>query len=528
MNDLDVLVVGAGPAGLMLACELGLAGVRASVIEAHPRRLDFCRGFNLNARSLDLLALRGIAEEFLAEGPTVPATTFSGLGRPLDLSTMDTDHRYALGIAQTRVEELLEQRAGELGVPVRRGRRLTGLHQDAGGVTATVRSVGLDESDAAPRPRPAEGADDRLRAGYLVGCDGGRSTVRKLAGIAFPGTTATRYTLLGDVALADPAALPFGPTVTGSGAVFVIPRPGYVRILTAEPEPPADRDAPVTLPYLQETVDRALGRHVRLTEPRWLTRFGDAARQAQRYVEGRILLAGDAAHIHPPAGAVGVNVAIDDAMNLGWKLAATVRGWAPHTLLETYHSERHAAGELLLRNTRAQALLGGRDDGWEPVRELFADLAAQPAGTKYLAELVTGVGTRYPMPALDARPHPWLGRMAPNLRLTDGTATTGLAGMLAGGRAVLLDLADRPELRAAAAPWQPRLAVHTARCAEHPELSAMLVRPDGHVAWIDTAHVPAHGTGASATGGTADPGRALRHALGVWLGEPAHAPDPAV
>jgi 2-polyprenyl-6-methoxyphenol hydroxylase-like FAD-dependent oxidoreductase len=539
--DTDVLIVGAGPAGLMLACELGLAGVRATVIEQHPRPPGFCRGFNLNARSLDLLDRRGIADRFLAAGPTVPAITFAGLNRPLDLSTMDTSHPYVLGIAQTRVEELLEERAGELGVPVLRGRRLTGLHQDAGAVTAVLDGPG----------------PGRLRAGYLAGCDGGRSTVRKLAGIAFPGTAASRYTLLGDVVLADPAALPFGPTATGHGSVFVIPRPGYVRIITGEPEPPADRDSPVTLPYLQAAVDRALGRHVELTEPRWLTRFGDAARQAERYVAGRVLLAGDAAHIHPPAGAIGVNVAVDDAMNLGWKLAAAVRGWAPATLLDSYHSERHAAGARLLRDTRAQTLLGRRDEQWEPVRELLADVADVPAATKYLAERVTGVGTRYPMPTLDGgSTHPWLGRMAPDLHLTaaatdagatatattatgraavatDAAATTGsaaagsaatttVARLLSSGRAVLLDLADRPRLRAEAAAWGSRLTVHTGRCAQCPDVSAMLIRPDGHVAWIAGT---SEGTGSAGTdeGTSSEAGTlsSLRHALGTWLGTPA-------
>jgi 2-polyprenyl-6-methoxyphenol hydroxylase-like FAD-dependent oxidoreductase len=525
----------------MLACELGLAGVRATVIEQHPQPPGFCRGFNLNARSLDLLDRRGIADRFLAAGPTVPAIMFAGLNRPLDLSTMDSSHPYVLGIAQTRVEELLEERAGELGVPVLRGRRLTGLHQDAGGVTAVVDGPGAG----------------RLRAGYLAGCDGGRSTVRKLAGIAFPGTAASRYSLLGDVVLADPAALPFGPTTTEHGSVFVIPRPGYVRIITGEPEPPADRDSPVTLPYLQAAVDRALGRHVELTGPRWLTRFGDAARQAERYVAGRVLLAGDAAHIHPPAGAIGVNVAIDDAMNLGWKLAAAVRGWAPATLLDSYHSERHAAGARLLRDTRAQTLLGRRDEQWEPVRELLADVADVPAAATYLAERVTGVGTRYPMPTLDGgSTHPWLGRMAPDLHLTaapkatapkatatGNAATTTVARLLSPGRPVLLDLADRPRLRAEAADWGSRLTVHTARCAQCPDVSAMLIRPDGHVAWIAVAGKGTGSTGtgeatasavtgeATASAGAEETGRAggdeagtlssLRHALGIWLGAPA-------
>jgi hypothetical protein len=342
----------------------------------------------------------------------------------------------------------------------------------------------------------------------------------------------------------DPAELPFGPTVTPHGSVFTIPRPGYVRIITAEPEPPADRDAPVTLGYLQATVDRALGRHVGLTGARWLTRFGDAARQAERYLAGRILLAGDAAHIHPPAGAIGVNVAIDDAMNLGWKLAGTVRGWAPDSLLETYHCERHLAGTRLLRDTMAQTLLGGPDERLAPLRDLFAEIAEVPAARKYLAELVTAVGTRYPMPAAGDRPHHWLGRLAPDAALTSGGVTTSIAELLCPGRPVLLDLGDSPRLRAAAAAWRPRLDIHRADGAGCPGATAMLIRPDGHVAWITgdepgsgepTGGRPEDGRSGDGEPGDGEPGdgrpcviASLIHALETWFGGPDRAAGGAV
>jgi 2-polyprenyl-6-methoxyphenol hydroxylase-like FAD-dependent oxidoreductase len=486
--DTDVIVAGAGPAGLMLAAELGLAGVRTVVIEQNATRPGCCRGFNLNARSLALLARRGIVDRFLAEGPTTPATVFAGASR-LDLSTMDADHPYVLGIAQTRVEELLEERASELGIRVRWAHRLTGLRQDTGSVEVTVHTPsGLST----------------LRAAYLVGCDGSRSTVRRLAGIGFPGTPSISYTLLGDVVLADPGALPFGRTVTTHGEVVVIPRPGYVRVLTAEPSPPADRDEPVTLTYLQDTVDGALGRHVALTAPRWLTRFGDAARLADRYVADRVILAGDAAHIHPPAGAVGVNVAIDDAMNLGWKLAATIRGWAPDRMLATYHDERHAVGAQVLRTTRAQALLGGSDARLAPVRELFGDLLTLDSVQRHLAELVTGIGSRCPAEGS----HPWGGGLAPDLQLTSHSGPTSVAALLTGGHGVLLDLADRPELRAAAGAWHPRVTTLHARCPARPAAGVLLLRPDGNVAWGATP-----GEGATPV--------ELCHALRRWFGTPA-------
>jgi 2-polyprenyl-6-methoxyphenol hydroxylase-like FAD-dependent oxidoreductase len=314
----EVAVVGGGPTGLMVACELALAGVRTIVLERQRERPGFCRGFNLNTRSLELLDRRGIVELFLAEGWRVPLAGFAGLDAPLSLAELASDHRYTLGIPQTRTEELIEQRACELGVTVRRGHEVTAVDQDADGV-----SVGVHSPDG----------DYSMRLAYLAGCDGGRGTVRRLAGIAFPGTEATGSWLLGDVTLSDPASLPVGSHRTSTGSVAVIPRPGYVRVITAERSLPLDRDAPVTLDEFRAAVRVALGRDVQMTEPRWLTRFGDAARQAERYVFGRIVLAGDAAHIDPPAGAQGLNVGLQDAFNLGWKLAAQVRGWAPPGLL---------------------------------------------------------------------------------------------------------------------------------------------------------------------------------------------------
>ncbi|UKY53943.1 FAD-dependent monooxygenase [Streptomyces inhibens] len=489
-GDADVLVVGAGPAGLMLACELALGNVRTVLLERHPAPPGFCRGFNLNARSLELLDRRGLADRFLAEGPTVPTTAFAGAAR-LNLAAMRTEHPYVLGIAQTRVEELLAERAVELGVRILRGHRLTGLRQDDSGVRAE-----LDSPDGRML----------LRSGWLAGCDGGRSTVRKLAGIGFPGTPARRFTLLGDVVLADPQAIPFGVTAGANGTVFAIPRPGHVRLITDDPQPPENRDEPVTLAGFQSVLDRALGRHVEIAEAHWLTRFGDAARLAEQLRDGRVLLAGDAAHIHPPAGAIGVNAAIDDAMNLGWKLALVARGQAPESLLDTYHAERHAAGVRLLRNTRAQMLVATEDERLAPVRELLAELAQAEETAGYLAEEITGVGTRYPVHHSSG--HPWEGRMVPDVPLERDSLLPLLART--GGGALLVDESTGTDsLREAAKPWADRVTVVSVRPDGLPGACAVLVRPDGHAAWAGTPSAP-HPTTA----------QQLRGALHDWFGPP--------
>jgi 2-polyprenyl-6-methoxyphenol hydroxylase-like FAD-dependent oxidoreductase len=468
--ETDVLVAGAGPAGLLLAAELALAGVRTTIVERLPERPPYCRGFNLNARALDLLARRGLAEGLVAEGHRVPHAPVTGLPGPLLLDGAATDHPFSLGIPQTRVEEVLEARALELGVEILRGHDLRSFTQSADEVTTVVHNGRFGRT---------------IRARFLAGCDGGRSTVRKQAGIGFPGVDARWYALLGDVE----CDLPYGPSAGPDGrSVFVIPRPGYVRIVVREDDPPSDKDTPVTLERLQAQVDAVLGRHVELRAPRWLSRFGDAARLASRYREGRVLLAGDAAHIHPPAGAIGVNVALDDAFNLGWKLAATVRGTAPEGLLDTYHDERHAAGARILANTRAQVAL--EEAGAEPWADLMRRVAAHPAGKRALAEIITGLDACY-----EPGGHPWLGRLAPDVPLRVSGAETHLAALLHAGRPVLLDLTG------SFAAWP---MVVTASSPSTSDVAAVLLRPDGHVAWVGTP-------------GSGDAG--LAEAMQRWVGD---------
>jgi 2-polyprenyl-6-methoxyphenol hydroxylase-like FAD-dependent oxidoreductase len=506
-NHTDVAIAGAGPTGLLLAAELAMRGVRVVVLERNAERPSFVRAFNLNARSLEILDRRGIADRFLAEGPKVPFSHFAAVDGPLDLASLDTDHPYVLGIPQTRTEALLEAHALEKGAEIRWGHAVADLEQDDDGVTVQVH-VATGASSA--REQFA------LRARWLVGCDGGRSTVRKLAGIAFPGTAATRWALLGDVELEDPTSLSFGTHQTARGGMFVIPRPGYVRIITGELARPTDLDTPVTLDALRDAVRHVIGRDVALVRPRWLTRFGDAARLAEHYRAGRVLLAGDAAHIHPPAGAQGLNVGLQDAFNLGWKLAAVVNGDAPEELLDSYHEERHAAGERLLMQTRAQAELGQTDERMVPVRALVRELARDGDVRRTLAGMVSGLDTRYAVASPERMAsHPMLGRLAPNVAVEVVTRRSTLVECLRGGRAVLVRRDTHSWLAESIGPLRDRLEVATIR-ADAPTscwldgVTAALVRPDGHIAWLTT--------------GEEDDARSLRASVERWVSVPRGAP----
>jgi 2-polyprenyl-6-methoxyphenol hydroxylase-like FAD-dependent oxidoreductase len=500
--DTEIVIAGAGPTGLLLAAELALRGMRAVVLERNTVRPDFVRAFNLGPRSLELLDRRGIVERFLAEGKQVSETSFAGLGTPLDLTCLETDHPYVLGIPQTRTEALLEMHALELGVEIRRGHEVVDLTQDDKSVCAEVSVQANPESTSASRYR--------LCTNYLVGCDGGRSTIRKRAGIAFPGRPATRWALLGDVALEDPTTLALGKHETPRGSVFVIPRPGYVRIITAELTRPDDRDVPVTLEEFAHAVRHVLGRDVALTQPRWLTRFGDAARVAEHFRLGRVFLAGDAAHIHPPAGSQGINVGLQDAFNLGWKLAAELRGWAPPALLDSYHVERHAAAERVLMHTRAQTELGQSDERIAPVRALLQSLTQGDSARRALAELVTGFDTRYHAGSSDASnaDRTLLGKLAPNVTFVAGGARSSIAQRMRTGRALLFTRGERTDLSDVIAARRDRLE-HVRVPPDQPtsgwltNVDTALVRPDGHIAWMSPSH---------------DDGAALHEVIKQWLG----------
>jgi 3-(3-hydroxy-phenyl)propionate hydroxylase len=510
--DTDVVIAGAGPTGLMLACELRLAGVEVEIVDRLAERTGESRAGGIHSRTLEVLDQRGILDRFLAEGELQSVGHFSGLW--LDFEGCESRHPRPLMILQSAIERLLEEWAAELGVRVRRSSEVTGIRQDEAGVTV--------ELGAEQGARPAT-----LRAGYLVGCDGGRSTVRKLAGIDFPGTPATMTALIGDVELPDLPEEYVWVRRSASGDFSAIAfEPGWYRVITSEYDRVADRDEPATFEQLRESLIRLAGTDWGMHSPRWVSRFGDAARQAARYRQGRVLLAGDAAHIHFPAGGQGLNMGVQDAVNLGWKLGLVVRGQAPESLLDSYHAERHPVGERVLHNTRAQSALARPGAQTDALRDVFASLAVFDDVNRHLCDMLTALDIRYPAQVGD---HKLVGRRVPDADLAapDGDlaapdadlaapdGVTRVYELLHRARPVLLDLRGRAEVAAAAKGWADRVDLVEARSedrswpvpaiGEIPAPTALLIRPDGHVAW-------------AAAPGAAPDVSALRTALVTWFG----------
>jgi 2-polyprenyl-6-methoxyphenol hydroxylase-like FAD-dependent oxidoreductase len=495
----DVVIAGGGPVGMLLACELRLADVRTVVLEQLPRAAGHSRAFRLQTRTLELLDQRGLLGRFEEGNLTWPKAHFAGIQPLLDLSQLPSAHPYALLIPQARSEALLEQRARELGAEIRRGHQVTGVRAGEDDVQVQVRG-------------PAD--EYALSCGYLVGCDGGRSSVRKLAGIGFPGTGGSATALLGDVHLTRPEELPIGvpgTLRTATGLLMAVSlEAGVTRVLTTEfGRTAADRGSAVTLEELRESVRRVTGADVQMDSPRWLSRFSDATCLADDYRRGRILLAGDAAHVHFPIGAQGLNLGLQDAMNLGWKLAAEVCGWAPPTLLDTFQRERRPAAERVLRETRSQLALMNPDERVDPLRALFGELLAIPAVNRYLSEIVTGLDVRYQDPAAADACHPLVGDRAPELTVVTDAGSVRVAELLHRGRGVLLDLDGDNALRDIAAGWARRIDLVTARCTDgEPPAAALLIRPDGYVAWVRPSGAPVQP-------------QAIRDALASWFGAPA-------
>ncbi|MBA4856270.1 FAD-dependent monooxygenase [Nocardia farcinica] len=463
MDRTGVVIAGGGPVGLWLAAELRLGGVPVTVVEARDRRDERSKALTVHPRTIEILASRGVHGPFLAEGVPIRGGHFGVLDTRLDFGVLDSPFPYTLALPQARTEELLEERARALGARILRGHRVVGFTEEADRVTVAI------EGPAGPA---------RIEAAYLAGCDGTRSTVRAAAGIGFPGTPATLAGWLGDVVLDNPPEGGFGH-FGPEGTLLVVALPGGLhRIVGLTPQDvTTEWPGEFTLAELRAKTVTLAGHDFGMRAPVWLSRYGNATHLADHYRRGRVVLAGDAAHQHFPAGGVGMNVGIQDAHNLGWKLAATLTGRARPELLDTYETERRPVGAELTDTSRAQvALMSVFSPEGLRLRALLAEmLANNPQLNKDLAERVSGLAVRY-RPAPDA--HPLTGTRAPDLRF----GATGLFELLHGGEHVLLDLtgAGDPGSR-------PGLLAHTARPEHLPGdwsgVGAALIRPDGHIAW---------------------------------------------
>jgi 2-polyprenyl-6-methoxyphenol hydroxylase-like FAD-dependent oxidoreductase len=505
--DTDVIIVGAGPTGLMLAGELCLAGVRPLVLERQPSLQETPRAGGFVGQIVELLRYRGLLDraEAASNGPipTPPRLPFGGLH--VDFSPLVQLPLRGLQLPQSRLECLLDERARELGAEVRRGHETVDVSQEEATVTAQVR--GPDGSC-------------RMTARYLVGCDGAHSKVRDGAGIAFPGTTYPEVNRLGRVTMPDSVNLldngeldvpglgriraSFIRTDHGVFGIGTTSREFLAVQTTEDDSAEIDDDAPMTLTELRDSIRRVLSMDIPLGDPIRLSRYRFQARQAEQYRNGRVLLAGDAAHAFPATG-VGISVGMLDAVNLAWKLAAEIHGWAPAGLLDTYHDERHLAGARTMLHAQAQAALRrGTDEAADALRGLFLELLADEQPLRRIAALLDGSDIRYPLP--NSNQHALAGAFAPDLTLHTDRGTTSVAELMHSARPVFLELIDRPELREVARGWRHRIDIHRAR-ADHRPADALLIRPDAYIAWAATVDAPAERAALE-----------LREALSGWFG----------
>jgi 2-polyprenyl-6-methoxyphenol hydroxylase-like FAD-dependent oxidoreductase len=477
MTEHAVVIAGGGPTGLMLAGELALAGVDVAIVERRANQdLAGSRAGGLLSRTIEILDQRGIADRFLSEGQVAQVTGFASVR--LDISDFPTRHNYGLGLWQNHIERILAGWVGELAVPIYYGSEVTGFSQDDTGV-----DVALSDGQS-------------LHARYLVGCDGGRSLVRKAAGIEFPGWDATMSALLAQVEMTKEPETGIRRTPSGMHAIgkveyeikggeVIYKKGGTVGVMLTESQV-GNTDEP-TLRDLSEGLIAVYGTDYGIHSPTWISRFTDMTRQAAAYRERRILLAGDAAHVHSPVGGQGLNTGVQDAVNLGWKLAQVVNGISPESLLDSYHAERHPVGARVLRNTMAQVALMRIDDRIEAARDTVAELLSMDEPRKRFAAMMSGLDIHYDL----GEGHPLLGRRMPDLDLVTANSPLRVFTLLHDARPVLLNLGEPGAFDIN--PWADRVQSIDAKYEGTWELpaigavtapTAVLIRPDGYVAWV--------------------------------------------
>jgi 2-polyprenyl-6-methoxyphenol hydroxylase-like FAD-dependent oxidoreductase len=481
-----VVIAGGGPTGLMLAGELTLAGTDVVIVERRASQdLVGARSGGLHARTIEVFDQRGIADRFLSQGQVAQVAGFAGT--PLDISDFPTRHPYGLALWQSHIERILAGWVEELRVPIHRGREVTGFTQDDTGVDVQL-------SEGPP-----------LRARYLVGCDGGRSLVRKAAGIAFPGSEPTTSNLIAEVEVTANPPWGLHRDALGIHSFGRLEDGERVRVLVTEAH--VGHTAAPTLRDLSEALITVYGSDYGIHSPVWVSRFTDAVRQAATYRERRVLLAGDAAHVHPPDGGQGLQLGVQDAVNLGWKLAQVLKGTTPERLLDSYHAERHPITARVLRSTLASVALRRADERTQAVRDEMAELLGMHEPRTRFAAMLSGLDIRYDL----GDGHPLLGRRMPDLDIVTTGGTMRVYALLHDARPVLLNLGEPGAFEIT--PWTDRVRLVEARCGGAWELpvlgavtapAALLIRPDGYVAWVGDATAPG-----------------LVDALTTWFGPPA-------
>ena len=499
MTSHSVVIAGGGPTGLMLAGELALAGVDVAVVERRPNQeLSGARALGIMSRTIEVFDQRGIADRFLAAGQIAQVTGFAVTR--LDISDFPTRHNYGLGLRQKHIERILAGWVTELNVPIHYGREVTGFVQDDVGVIVTL----------------ADGAS--LRAQYLVGCDGGRSVIRKTSGIDFPGWDATTSNILAEVEMTEKP--PYGVHRSAAGMYafgreeyeirngeIIYKEVGPIGVMVTEPN--ANATTEPTLSDLKELLIAACGTDYGVHSPTWISRFTDMTRQAATYRSGRVFLAGDAAHVHSPIGGLGLGTGVQDAVNLGWKLAQVIKGTSPDSLLDTYHAERHPVGARLLKITMAQVALHREDVRTLAVRDIVGELLRMAEVRRRIAAEMSGLGIQYNF----GEGHPLLGRRMPDLDLVTANGPLRVFTLLHKARPVLLNFGEPGGFEIT--PWADRVQSIDGKYTGPWELpaigavtapNAVLIRPDGYVAWVGD------GTGLG-----------LTDALTTWFGPPSAA-----